>query len=289
MRLGTSSWSFPGWHKLVYDRPTTEKELARDGLAAYAQHPLFRTVAVDRGHYAVVDAATCAAYAAAVDDDFAFVVKAVDEIMTPRLHQRHGARSGEKNPRFLDVDFALEATAPLLEGLGKRLGVLLFQAPPFDVADAGGAGFVVDKLHTFLSALPRERHFRVAVELRNPVFLSSALRDCLADVDVDPCLTERHGMPPVHQQAKALLSASPKALVIRWLLHKGLSWDEGEKKYMPYDRLVDEDPDTRFAISGLVRSLNVETFVIANNKAEGCSPLTLQKLAYEIAEEQSKK
>lgn len=284
VRLGTSSWSFPGWHKLVFDRPTTEKELARDGLAAYAQHPLFRTVAVDRGHYAVVDRATCERYRDQTPDDFRFVFKALDEIMTPRLHRRHGARDGEKNPRFLDAAFALDVTAPILEGLGGKLGVLLFQAPPFDVDDAGGAGFVVDKLHRFLQALPRERHFRVAVELRNPVFLSKHLRDALADVDVDPCLSERTGMPAVHLQAKALLAPSPKALIIRWLLHKGLSWDEAEKKYDPYDALVDEDADTRFAISGLIRSLNVETFVIANNKAEGSSPLTLQKLAWELVD-----
>ena len=38
------SWSFPGWSGLVYDRASTETELARNGLGAYAAHPLFRSV-----------------------------------------------------------------------------------------------------------------------------------------------------------------------------------------------------------------------------------------------------
>src|SRR5262245_23045170 len=42
--LGTSSWAFPGWQGLVYDRLATPSALARHGLAAYAQHPLLRTV-----------------------------------------------------------------------------------------------------------------------------------------------------------------------------------------------------------------------------------------------------
>src|ERR1043165_5562380 len=37
--LGTSSWFFPGWRGLVWDRATDEATLSRHGLRAYAQHP----------------------------------------------------------------------------------------------------------------------------------------------------------------------------------------------------------------------------------------------------------
>lgn len=49
IRLGTSSWSFPGWTGLVYapsartGRPHAEATLAKAGLPAYAAHPLLRT------------------------------------------------------------------------------------------------------------------------------------------------------------------------------------------------------------------------------------------------------
>jgi uncharacterized protein YecE (DUF72 family) len=74
--LGTSSWTFPGWQGLVYDRAAAASVLARHGLSAYAQHPLLRTVCVDRTFYAPLPAADYATYAAAVPDDFRFVVKA---------------------------------------------------------------------------------------------------------------------------------------------------------------------------------------------------------------------
>src|SRR5215470_6896343 len=74
--LGTSSWAFPGWQGLVYDRAASASALARHGLAAYAAHPLLRTVCIDRTFYAPLSATDLAAYAAVVPDDFRFMVKA---------------------------------------------------------------------------------------------------------------------------------------------------------------------------------------------------------------------
>src|SRR5512135_3008193 len=54
VRFGTSSWSFPGWTGLVYAREAGPDLLAREGLPAYARHPLFRTVGVDRTFYGPV-------------------------------------------------------------------------------------------------------------------------------------------------------------------------------------------------------------------------------------------
>ena len=52
LHLGTSSWSFPTWAGLVYDRRASKEETARYGLTAYARHPLLRCVGVDRTWYA---------------------------------------------------------------------------------------------------------------------------------------------------------------------------------------------------------------------------------------------
>jgi hypothetical protein len=45
LHLGTSTWSFAGWQGLVYDGAHEESKLAREGLAAYARHPLLRNAA----------------------------------------------------------------------------------------------------------------------------------------------------------------------------------------------------------------------------------------------------
>lgn len=51
LHMGTSSWSFPGWKGLVYKNDYGESALARHGLTAYAAHPLFRSVGLDRAFY----------------------------------------------------------------------------------------------------------------------------------------------------------------------------------------------------------------------------------------------
>ncbi|NNE20073.1 MAG: hypothetical protein HKN10_16505, partial [Myxococcales bacterium] len=44
LRLGTSSWTFPGWAGLVYrKRYANQRAFLRDSLGEYAQHPLMRT------------------------------------------------------------------------------------------------------------------------------------------------------------------------------------------------------------------------------------------------------
>src|SRR5437764_14327578 len=74
IRLGPSTWSFPGWAGIVYDGKYTPTRLAREGLAACARHPLLRAMGVDRTHYAPVAAAELAAYAAEVPAGFRFLV-----------------------------------------------------------------------------------------------------------------------------------------------------------------------------------------------------------------------
>ena len=44
IRFGTSSWAFPGWHRIVYSTARSESWLSREGLREYARHPLLRTV-----------------------------------------------------------------------------------------------------------------------------------------------------------------------------------------------------------------------------------------------------
>lgn len=128
--LGTSSWSFPGWEGLVYDREASKSHLAKRGLAAYAQHPLLRAVGIDRTFYGPLTALEFAAYAADVPDNFRFLVKAWSECTTPWVRGADGRPSG-RNPNFLDAEFAArEVVTPFVEGLGAKAGPLVFQFPP---------------------------------------------------------------------------------------------------------------------------------------------------------------
>lgn len=90
VRLGTSTWSFPGWRGIVYAPSTGERRLASEGLAAYSHYPIFRTVGLDRNFYRALSADAYAAFAGQVPEDFRFLVKAPREVTDPYLRTAAG-------------------------------------------------------------------------------------------------------------------------------------------------------------------------------------------------------
>lgn len=287
VRFGTSSWSFPGWQGLVFADKHDTRTLAREGLAAYAEHPLFGSVGVDRTHYAPVEAQQFRAWSEAVPESFRFLVKAHDELTLrdfPR-HPRYGARKGTRNERFLDAAYATDIViAPCVEGLGEKLGVLLFQLAAQDVGALGSPEGFADRLHSFLSKLPKGPQY--AVEVRNEALLCDAYKDALLDVNVSHCLNAIAGMPSLRAQVQRVKTAVGPKVIVRWLLRGDLSYDEAYERYAPFTRLVDDDAATRRdLVDILLRAVATEreAIVIVNNKAEGCSPLTIERVARELA------
>jgi len=125
IRLGTSSWSFPGWTGLVYvarnGRPESEARLAREGLAAYATQPLFRTVSLDRTFYAPLSATEFTRYAAQVPGEFRFVVKAPQAFTDPVVRKPGSGVAARDNPSFLDAAAATATfVTPAVTGLGAK-------------------------------------------------------------------------------------------------------------------------------------------------------------------------
>jgi uncharacterized protein YecE (DUF72 family) len=281
--LGTSSWTFPGWKGLVYDREATPARLSREGLSAYAQHPVLRTVGVDRTFYAPIPAAIFAEYAAQVPPGFRFLVKAHEACTLARwpLHARYGDVRGQPNARFLDAAYAAEfVVGPCVEGLGEKAGPIVFQLPPQDVQELGGVGPFMERLHTFLAALPRGPLY--AVEVRNEALMTDILAQVLADAGACPVLAVWKNLPPVERQAVRLRALQAPALVVRWMLPPNLDYEEARKRYFPFDRLVDEDPRTRESIARTATAalnLGRPVFATLNNKAEGSAPLSAIQLA----------
>jgi uncharacterized protein YecE (DUF72 family) len=282
LRLGTSSWAFPGWRGLVYGgAEQRESKLSRTGLSAYARHPLFRTVGVDRGFYAPVPEETLARYAADVPADFRFLLKAHAALTTPRSAPRPAFLEGVPD-LFLDVAHARTAVIePALRVLGERLGVLLFQFSPLPAAVWRHRAELLARVHDFLRALPAG--VRYALEWRNPEILDDDYREMLAAAGAlhAPCSHPR--MPHVDEQG--FTGDAQAALVIRWLLGHGRGYDEARAAFAPFDRLVEPDEPVRERIAALVAEAvraGRECFVIVNNKAEGSSPLSVERLARRV-------
>jgi len=287
VRLGTSSWSFPGWQGLVYDGPVSAASLARCGLTAYARHPLLGCVGLDRTYYGPVEAQYFHALAAQVPDAFRFVVKADERCTRYRFgaHPRYGDARGKMNPLFLDSAYAAErVVAPMIEGLGPKSGVLVFQFPPQDLRPLGGPARFVARLGAFLEALPRGP--RYAVEIRNAEVLGGDYLDMLAAAEASHCVAVHPSMPEPAVQAAFLADRPQPAFVCRWMLRRDLGYEDAKARFAPFDRLAAEDPVTRTTIADLAAAAaraGRECFVTVNNKAEGSAPLSIARLAAAIA------
>lgn len=292
IHLGTSSWSFPGWAGLVYGEARTETDLARYGLAAYAAHPLFGAVGIDRTFYAPISKDAFAAYArqvTATQSDFRFLVKAPMLTTGPRLRDDAGRWSD--NPAFLDP--ALAATRfvePARAGLGAHCGPLVFQFPPLGPRFTRNPLAFADRLAEFLLALPPLDPTRplagYAIEVRDPELLTDDYLAALCAGGATHCAAIHARMPPLSEQLRFWREAGAHPLVIRWSLHPGLKYEEAKERHAPFDRLCDEDPVSRAAIAAALleaAGLGREAVVIVNNKAEGSAPLSIVKLAELLA------
>jgi uncharacterized protein YecE (DUF72 family) len=280
LRLGTSSWSFPGWAGIVYDREYPAARLSRDGLAAYGQHPLLRTVGVDSSFYNPVSADRWQHWAEQVPDDFRFLVKGARQVTSPWQWDAKGRMSGA-NPHFLSADFALERIIePLLEGIGDKLGTLLWQFPPLGRDITANPRRFAEDLYRFLNKLPVGPGY--SVELRDAGLLTHDFVQALHHGGAVPALSVHPRLPELKEQRARFEPLQQGPLVIRWMLRRDRRYEEAKADFSPFDSLQAEDPDSRTQITVACRDALAQgrdVYVVANNKAEGSSPLSLARLA----------
>ena len=283
VRLGTSSWHFPGWRGIVWADTVAPGDLSRQGLAAYSQYPLFSSVGIDRSFYAPLSPRQYAAYAEQVPERFRFVVKA-PSLITSQWLPGEGAFRGSSNPQFLDSTYAIEQfVEPVRVGLGAKAGTLLFQFPPLGRTLTRSPERFIAQLQEFLGRLPQGPQY--AVEVRDDRVITRRFFASLKEVGVRYCVGVHPRMPPVAAQAAAMSGFGSGPLLVRWNLKSGYTYEEARNRFTPFDQLIDEDSATRDSIAQLCMATIAaghECTIIANNKAEGSAPLTLLKLAQAI-------
>ena len=297
VRLGSSSWTYPGWAGLVWDTEYPDALLSKEGLNAYGQHPLLRSVSVDRSFYRPLTQDQYARYAAQVPEDFRFVVKAPSHV-TDALVRGEDGRGLQPNPAFLDPALATQDfVAPALAGLGHKVGALVFQLSPMPRHLLNNLPLVLQRLRTLLLAQPPLSPIApdgvLAVEFRDrewldPVFMPE-LAAVLREAGATWCLCLHAKMPRLAEQLPLLRMLWPGPMVCRWNLnplHGAYGYEDAQREYSPYDRIHDVDQDTRDL---LVRSIagiagaGQNVFVTISNKAEGCAPLSVRALAEGLA------
>lgn len=282
LRLGCSSWSFPGWAGSVYPphQRWNESKLAKQGLPIYARHPLLRCVGLDRGYYAPIPVKDLEGYYQSTPEHFQFLVKAPENVVAIETGPR---QSPQSNPDFLSSQRALEDwIQPAVEGLKDKLGCLLLQFPPQKTGPVGGGRGFLTKLHQFLEQLPSG--LPLAIELRNPELFGQLYTEIIQRLDVQHCLS-------VHPQAPNLLSQiefvqHQPSCHVRWMLHPHLArYETAVSMFEPFNRLVKPDDETLEQLARFCQKRcedGLPTNVIVNNKAEGSSPLTVRRIAKRV-------
>ena len=179
---GTSGWQYKEWKGSFYP----EKISTDDMLAYYASQ--FRTVEVNNTFYRLPKESVLRGWAEKVPDGFTFVLKASQRIT-------HHARIGERAVEPLG--YLLQA----VEGLGSRLGPILFQLPPNLKKD-------VARLTAFLAHLPAG--VRAAFEFRHASWFDEEVLDALRACDVALCVASTDG-----EEAPSVATASYGYLRLR--------------------------------------------------------------------------
>lgn len=297
VRLGVSTWSYPGWEGLVWDGWCESSVLSRHGLAAYSQHPLMRTVSVDRTFWRPLTATQYAQMAAQVDEDFRFLVKCPNLVTDALLRGADGLGQSD-NPGFLSPTLALQHfVQPVLEGMGSKLGVLLFQLSPLPQQLLLQAGVVLAQLAQLLQVVHRAVHERqwprppiVALEVRDAQLLTPALAQVLRSHGATYCLGLHGKMPPIEQQLPLLRALWPGPLVCRWSLNRRFGpfgYRLAQEQHAPFNEILSPDPHTRAVLARTIAGITgagQPAFITISNDAEGCAPRSIALLAQALVD-----
>jgi uncharacterized protein YecE (DUF72 family) len=286
IRFGTSSWTYPGWKGLVYQRDYPKSGSAAAMLEEYAQFPLFRTVGIDSSFYAPPTPEQLQSYARALPPAFPCVSKVWDRITVHSFPKaRYRAQGGERNPDFLNPDlFAAEVLEPFQRHFDGHTGPFVFEFQTIARSDGLSGQSFADLLDAFFSRLPRD--FPYAVEIRNREFLVPPYFAVLREHNVAHVLNSWTRMPPIGAQLDLPEVFSAPFVVARVLLRPGRIYSEAVDAFAPYDRIQDPNPRLREDVARLVRqaaALRIPAYILVNNRAEGSAPLTIAAIAEQLA------
>ena len=158
---GTSGYSYKEWLGHFYP----EKLPASEMLRYYAGH--FTTVEINNTFYRMPAEAMLARWAQEVPENFAFTLKA--------------PRSITHDKRLREAESAVAAFLQRTAVLGDKLGVLLFQLPPYLKKD-------LPRLRDFLDLLPAGK--RVAFEFRSSSWQDDEVYEALRARGAMLCVTD---------------------------------------------------------------------------------------------------
>ena len=278
--FGTSSWKYPGWKGLIYNRtyPST-KVFNKECLAEYSE--LFPTVCADFALYDFPKPETMQVIHDQTTDLFKLSLKVTDRITIKRYPNmtRYGPNAGKENPDFLNVELFEDAFLAPLEKLKKKRGVIIFEFSTFHPNSGVALDSFLGLLHEFLAKLPKGIDY--AVEVRNREFLTSEYLKMLESHTIAHVLNSWTRMPPLIEQIQLAGVLTAPFTVARTLLKRGRTYEEAVELFQPYEHIKEEDPELRAGLVETITRCIAEgrtLYAYVNNRAEGNSPKTIEAI-----------
>jgi uncharacterized protein YecE (DUF72 family) len=290
VRWGTSTWTFQEWAGIVYHKPYTQKTIKAESLAEYAAFPSFSTVGVDHTFYAPPNPFVLAEYAKYLPAGFKCVSKVWEEITVPQWgrHPRYGKKAGQQNPNFLNAEkFMAEVLAVYEKAFKDHTGPFVFEFGEMYPPAIPSLQFFLEKLDDFLTKLPEGHQY--AVEIRNRGFLQPEYFTMLRRHKASPVFNHWTKAPRLREQMLAA-GDTPRAAefaVVRLLTPRGIKYGAAQELYAPYNSLKARNPEMRDDVEALIEeaiAFGIPIYILVNNKAEGCAPLTIQEMDERLRE-----
>ncbi|KTC90613.1 DUF72 domain-containing protein [Fluoribacter dumoffii] len=164
VNIGTSGWSFNGWKEIFYPPTLAEK----DTLAYYSS--IFETVELNSSFYRIPSKNSIAKWKETTPDEFIFSCKANRYLTHVKM--------------LKEVPDTLQYFLQIIEGLGEKLGPVLFQLPPYWPIN-------VERLKQFIQQLSDSFHY--TFEFRNTSWLCQEVYDLLAQKNIALCFYDFKG------------------------------------------------------------------------------------------------
>ncbi len=278
--FGTSSWKYPGWKGLIYNREyPSKKAFNAESIGEYST--LFPTVCADFALYDFPRPEAMQVIHDATTDDFQLSLKVTDRITIKRYPNipRFGPLAGTENPDFLNHELFEDAFLRPLERLKKKRGTIIFEFSAFHPASGVTADMFISLLGQFLAKLPSG--YAYAVETRNREFLTSDYLAMLSSAGVAHVLNSWTHMPPIVEQLHISGVLSAPFSVARALLKPGRTYQQAVELFEPYEEIREPNQELRDGLTGAVARCVAEgktLYAYVNNRAEGNSPKTIEAI-----------
>jgi uncharacterized protein YecE (DUF72 family) len=287
IRFGTASFAYEGWKGIVYHERYRVSDFKVECLREYARYEPFRTVEFDFPFYRPPTDAQLTRYARALPPGFPVLSKVWEEVTMPRFPQleRHGPRAGQENPKYLDARAFLEEVLPAYtRAFTANTGPFILEFGVDRQPSAARRRAFVESLDRFLGEIAAPG-LRFAVELRTPEYFVPDYFDVLRRRGAAHVFNWWTRVPALLEQWEAAQPLPSGTAVVRILVPPGVPYEQAVERFRPYDRILAPREDMRRDLVRLVRHIaeqGADGFILVNNRAEGCAPLTIRALATQL-------